>query len=547
MLRGYLREHTNPPVFIISGIITLLFVAVGVIFPAGTGTVASAVLSFITTYFGWFYILAVSFFLIFVVALLFTRWGRIRLGPDDSRPEFGTWAWFAMLFTAGMGIGLVYFGVAEPISHFTAPPVGEGGTREATETAMNLTFFHWGLHPWAVYITLGLALAYFGFRRGLPLKPSAAFYPLIGDRINGPIGHAIDILAVFGTLFGLATSLGLGATQISSGLNTIFSVPDNVVTQVILIAVITSIAVVSVMAGIDKGIRRLALANMYLAIVLAAFVLIVGPTLFILNALAGNIGYYFQNIVGTSFQAFAYSQEGSSWQASWTLFYWGWWISWSPFVGMFIARISYGRTIRSFILGSLLAPTGASFVWFTVFGDTAIRNVLRGGGGGLAEASSSNALFVFLQQLPIANIFVVLASLLGIIVVTLFFATSSDSGSLVVDILTNGGDPNPVWQQRLFWAVLEGVIAAVLLVAGAASGADPLTALQAASVAAGLPFAVVLLFTCWGLVKGLQEERLPSMTPDPARDGAPEVGRARGRQSGATAPQQMSGPEREDR
>lgn len=544
MLRNYLREHTNPPVFLISGAVILIVLAFGVIFPVGFGSFANALLGWITTYFGWFYILSVSFFLIFVVWLMFTRWGNVRLGPDESRPEYGTVSWFAMLFTAGMGIGLVYYGVAEPISHFSSPPTGKGGTEVAATHAMNYTFYHWGLHPWAVYIVLGLSIAYFHFRKGLPMKPAAAFYPLIGDRIYGPIGHAIDILAVFGTVFGLATSIGIGAQQIGSGLNTIFAVPDSTLVQVIIIGVVEVVAIGSIMLGIDAGIRRLANINMWLAVVLCAFVFLVGPTLFLLQSLAGNIGYYAQNLIGTSFTIFS-SGKGAAWQADWTLFYWGWWISWSPFVGMFIARISYGRTIRQFIVGALVAPTGASFVWFVVFGDTGLHSLLTGGDKALANADSSNALFVLLQQLPVAGIITVIASVLGIIVVTLFFATSSDSGSLVVDMLTNGGDPNPIWQQRLFWAIMEGVVAAVLLIAGAAVGGNPLSALQAASVSAGLPFCFVLLVMCFSLVKALRQENVPSIVPEPRP--APEPDRAMSRPRGATAPQRASAENPQDR
>ena len=548
-MREYLRQHTNPPVFLISGAVILLVLAFGVIFPTGFGNVASEVQGFIAGYFGWFYIFSVSFFLIFVVALMFTRWGNIRLGPDDSRPEFSNLSWFAMLFTAGMGIGLVYYGVAEPVSDFTGPPVGKGGTEAAAQDAMNFTFFHWLLHPWAIYIVLGLSLAYAAFRKGLPLKPASIFYPLIGDRIYGPVGHLIDILAVFGTVFGLATSLGLGAQQINSGLNTLFAVPDSVLVQILLIAGITGIAVVSLMLGVDRGIRRLAQINMWLAVVLTVFVFVVGPTFFILSSMAENTGYYLQNLLATSFRMYPFDSKGQEWQATWTLFYWGWWISWSPFVGMFIARISHGRTIRQFIAGTLFAPVGASAVWFTVFGNTALRSILEGNGGGLANADSSNALFVLLQQLPVAGIISGLFSVLAIVVVVLFFATSSDSGSLVVDMLTNGGDPNPIWQQRLFWAVVEGLVAAVLLAAGAASGGDALGALQTASITAGLPFCVVLLFMCYALVRNLQLEQVPAIAPDTegGTRPAPEPGRAASRPQGVAAPQQASAENPQDR
>ncbi len=520
-MREYLRQHTNPPVFLTSAFVVLAFLVAGIFFTAQTEAASSALQSFIVTDFGWFYILSVSFFLVFVVWVALSRYGRVRLGPEDSRPEYGNLAWFAMLFTAGMGIGLVYYGVAEPMAHFASPPVGEGGTEEAAREAMNYTFYHWGLHPWAIYIVLGLSLAYFHFRRGLPLRPSAAFRPLIGDRVDGPVGYAVDVLAVFGTIFGLATSLGLGAQQIGAGLQTLFGVSNGTGLQILIIAFITAVAVTSVMLGIDRGIRRLALGNMWLAAALALFVFVVGPTLFMLNSLAPNIGYYLQNLIGTSLRMFTFNEDAAEWQAGWTLFYWGWWISWSPFVGMFIARISRGRTVREFVFGSLLAPTGASFVWFTVFGDAALYAELFGDGG-VADAEASNALFVLLQQLDVAALLSVAASVVAIVVVVLFFATSSDSGSLVVDILTNGGDPDPVWQQRFFWAVLEGAVAAVLLLVGG------LTALQTASIAAGLPFAFVLLFMCFSLLKGLRQELVPAASlegalvtgADYGRDGA---------------------------
>ncbi|CAN5604304.1 hypothetical protein BH24ACT20_BH24ACT20_10140 [soil metagenome] len=548
MMQGYLRTHTNPPVFITSLVVIVSVVLAGALFPDTFGSVAQGVLSFIYTYFGWFLILAVSFFLIFIVGLSFTRYGRVRLGPDDSTPEFSTLAWFAMLFTAGMGIGLVYFGVAEPVAHFTSPPVGEGGTDAAAQQAMNLTFFHWLLHPWAIYIVFALSMAYFSFRRGLPLRPASAFYPLIGDRIYGWLGNTIDIIAVFGTMFGLATSLGFGAQQVNAGLNSLFGVPNNAGIQMLLIAAITLVAATSVVLGIEKGVRNLSLINMWLAIGLALFVFIVGPTLFILNSVANNIGFYVQNLVGTSFNMFTMNEAGAEWQSGWTLFYWAWWTSWAPFVGMFIARVSYGRTLRQFVAGVLLAPAGVSAVWFVIFGGTAIQYIMNGNGGGLANASTDTAMFVLLGQLPIAPFLSTLVSILAIVVVVLFFATSSDSGSLVIDILTNGGDPNPVWFQRLTWAILEGVVAAVLLGAGAATGGDPLTALQSAAVASGLPFAIVLIFMCIGLAVGLRDERLPGMQPEPSTDRLPpEPGRAASRPRGAPSPQQASGDASQER
>ncbi|MFC7340583.1 BCCT family transporter [Saccharopolyspora griseoalba] len=486
----------------------MAFVLWGVVSPGTMSTVASGVNSFITTNFGWFYIISASFFLLFVVVLLFTRWGTIRLGPDDSKPEYSNQAWFAMLFTAGMGIGLVYFAVSEPVTHYLEPPTGQGSTPEAAEQAMNLTFYHWGLHPWAIYIVLGLALGYFAFRKGLPMRPASALYPLIGDRIYGWVGHVVDVLAVFGTLFGLATSLGLGGQQVGAGLETLFGVPNSTVLQMLLILGITAIAVVSVMLGIDKGIRNLSLINLWLAFVLMLFVFFFGPSVDLLNSLASNVGHYIQQLPQTSFETYPNDPEAREWQAGWTLFYWGWWISWSPFVGMFIARISYGRTIRQFIMGALFAPVGASMVWLSIFGNSALDLLRKNPNNPLAEASSETAMFSLFNQLPVHGIATILASVLAIVVVVLFFATSSDSGSLVVDILTNGGDPHPRWQQRLFWAVLEGVIAAVLLGAGAASGEDALSALQTAAIVTGLPFCVVLLVVCFSFTKALVSERV---------------------------------------
>jgi len=516
----YLQEHTNPPVFFASAALALAFVVWGVVAPGNLGDVAGSVMSWISTYFGWWYVLAVTGFLVFVVILVCTPLARIKLGKDDDEPEWSTWAWFSMLFTAGMGIGLVFFGVAEPIFHFNSPPVGEAGTQAAAKEAMNTTFFHWGLHPWAIYIILGLSLGYFCFRHDLPLRPAAAFYPLIGDRIYGWLGNLIDVLAVFGTLFGLATSLGLGATQISAGLASVFGLADNATTQVTIIAVVTAVAVTSVMLGLDGGIRRLSVFNMWLAIVLAAVVFLVGPTLFLLQFMITSTGHYLQHLPETSLRMFTFDPEGEKWLSSWTLFYWGWWIAWSPFVGLFIARISRGRTIRQFIVGTLFAPLGASIAWFSIFGGSALREILEGGNQALASAGTADAMFILLGELPLGAGGATTLSLLAIVVVAIFFATSSDSGSLVVDMLTNGGDPHPIWKQRLFWAVLEGVIAAILLVAGAVSGADALSALQTASVTSGLPFSIVLAFMCWGLVRALRRDRIPAIAAAPARGGA---------------------------
>jgi len=514
-MRSYLKEHTNPPVFIGSAVVVLAFLVWGVVAPGNVSTVSTSVLGFITSNFEWLYIFGATGFVIFVVFLMISRYGSVKLGPNDSTPEYGNLSWFAMLFTAGMGIGLVYFAVSEPVYHFLNPPTGEPGTSEAAQNAMTYTFYHWGLHPWAIYIVLGVSLGYFSFRRGLPLRPASAFYSLLGDRIYGWPGAVVDILAVFGTLFGLATSLGIGGRQVGAGLNELFGVPNTTLTQVLIICAITAVAVVSVMLGVDKGIRNLSLANLWLALALLVFVFVFGPTRDLVNVLAANIGTYIQTLPSLGLETFPNGgEQAQTWQGGWTLFYWGWWISWAPFVGMFLARISYGRTIRSFVAGALLAPVGASMVWLTVFGDSALAILLDDPDNELNVAGDDapRSLFLLLDQLPVPGILATAASVLVVVVVVLFFATSSDSGSLVVDILTNGGDPNPVWQQRLFWAITEGAVAIVLLVAGAnaPAGVDPLVALQAASIAAGLPFCVVLVFMAVGLMKALRQERIQS-------------------------------------
>lgn len=512
-MREYLKEHTNPPVFIGSAAVAFAVLLWGVVSPGSVSTASGKTLEFIATNFEWLYIFGASAFVVFVLWLMLSRYGSIKLGPNESKPEYSTLSWFAMLFTAGMGIGLVFYAVSEPVFHFLNPPTGEGGNVEAAQNAMNYTFFHWGFHPWAIYIVLGASLGYFSFRRGLPLRPASALYSLLGERIYGWPGAVIDILAVFGTLFGLATSLGIGGQQVAAGLNTLFGVPNTTLVQVLIIAAITSVAVVSVMLGVDKGIRNLSLANLWLAFGLMIFVFVFGPTRDLINVLAANVGNYVQILPSLGMETFPNGgDQAQGWQNGWTLFYWGWWISWSPFVGMFLARISYGRTLRSFIAGALFAPVGASMVWLTIFGDSALRTLLADPDNELTSAvdAPENSLFVLIEQLPVPAILATLASLVVVIVVVLFFATSSDSGSLVVDILTNGGDPNPVWQQRLFWAVTEGAIAAVLLVAGAAAGgdSDPLGALQAASVAAGLPFCIVLILMAVGLTRGLKDEHI---------------------------------------
>lgn len=490
------RMQVNPPVFFISAALILAFVLFGAVFPQQAGSVFDALQARIVHGFGWFYILAVALFLIFVLFLMFSRYGDVRLGPDDSEPEYSYLSWFAMLFSAGMGIGLLFFGVAEPIQHYAKPPVGEGGTIEAARQAMILTFFHWGVHAWAIYIVVGLALAYFAFRRGLPLTLRSGLFPLIGNRIYGPIGHAIDIFAVLGTMFGVATSLGFGVLQVNAGFSHLFGLPVNTTVQVILIAVITGMATLSAGTGLDKGVKRLSELNIILAIALLIFVLCAGSTVFLLQAYVQNIGAYLGAVVQRTFRMYAY--EPNAWLGEWTLFYWGWWISWSPFVGMFIARISRGRTIREFITGVLLVPVLFTFLWMTVFGNTAISLDLSGAAP-IVQSVANNmpvALFEVLEQLPLS----VIASGIATLLVITFFVTSADSGALVIDMITSGAVPNPPVWQRIFWAICAGVVAAVLLLAGG------LKALQTAALASALPFAVVMLFICYGLLRALQTE-----------------------------------------
>ncbi|MDP1626454.1 MAG: choline BCCT transporter BetT [Parvibaculum sp.] len=488
--------QANAPVFFGSAALILVALVFAASDPDDAATIFASIQSWIVHEMGWFYVASVATFLVFAVGVAASSMGAIRLGPDDSVPDFSTGSWFAMLFSAGMGIGIMFYGVAEPVLHFAHPPRGEGGTVEAARNAMQLAFFHWGLHAWAIYAVVGMALAYFSFRHGLPLTVRSALYPLIGDRIHGWMGHIVDIFAVFGTMFGVATSLGLGVMQVNAGLNYLFGIDMSVGVQLTLIAGITLLATGSVASGINAGIRRLSELNLVLALSLMLFVLVVGPTVFLLQAAMQNTGGYLSELIGKTFTLYAY--QPNDWIGSWTLFYWGWWISWSPFVGMFIARISRGRTIRQFVIGVLLVPSGFTFLWFTVFGNTALAMQLDGTAQMVeaVQADVAVALFQFLGHLPFAGISMIVATLL----VVTFFVTSSDSGSLVIDIITSGGNPEPPVWQRIFWALMEGVVAAVLLLAGG------LAALQTGAIASALPLAAILLVVCYGLFTALRQE-----------------------------------------
>ncbi|ABX48749.1 BCCT family transporter [Shewanella sp. SP1S1-7] len=496
-----IKSSINPPVFYSSVFFIILMVMICAVWPTEANTVFRSIQSWIEVKAGWLYILSVAFFLIFIIFVMVSRFGDIKLGPDHSVPDYSYKSWIAMLFSAGMGIGLMFFGVAEPVMHYLAPPDATPESLAAAKEAMKITFFHWGLHAWAIYAVVALSLAYFSYRHKLPLLPRSALYPLIGERIYGPIGHIVDTFAVLGTMFGVATSLGFGVLQVNSGLSYLFEgLPNNAVVQVCLIIGITLLATLSVFSGLDKGVKRLSELNLGLAIILLLIVLILGPTVMLLQAFVQNTGSYLSDLVGKTFNLYAY-QHKEDWLGGWTLLYWGWWISWSPFVGTFIARVSRGRTIREFLIGVLFVPSALTFLWMTVFGNSAIDSIMNQGATYLAEAVNTDvsvALFVFFEHMP----FPTLLSGIAICLVVTFFVTSSDSGSLVIDNLTSGGDNNaPVWQ-RIFWALLQGVVASVLLLAGG------LQALQTAAIASAMPFLVVMLFMCLGLFKALKNDWL---------------------------------------
>lgn len=488
------------PVFIPSVIFIIALVSFAILLPQIANEVFTNVRNFVADKFGWLYMLGVGIFTLFALFLAVSPFGKFRLGPDQSKPTYSNLSWFAMLFSAGMGIGLMFWSVAEPVMHYVSPPVGTAQSIDSAKMAMNILFFHWGLHAWAIYAIVGLVLAYFSFRHGLPLSIRSALYPLIGDKIYGKIGHSVDTIAVLGTVFGVATSLGFGVLQINSGLNYLFEIPVGITTQIILIALITAIATISVVLGLDGGIKRLSELNLYLAGFLLLFIFLAGPTFFLLNTLIQNIGSYLSNIVFMTFNQYSYDTT-SSWMSSWTLFYWAWWIAWAPFVGMFIARVSRGRTIREFVIGVLFVPVGFTFIWMTVFGNSALYSIMNEGFTLLSTAVSadvSTALFKFLQHFPFSSF----VSIIAIVLVVTFFVTSSDSGSLVVDTIASGGRVNnPVWQ-RIFWAVSQGVVAIALLLAGG------LQALQSASIIMALPFVFVMLIACWGMYKALSLESI---------------------------------------
>lgn len=490
--------RVNRPVFIASALLIVGFIIFGSLFGELAGEVFNQLQSFITHRFRWLFIILMNVAVVFSLYIALSRYGDIRLGHQTEHPEYSLLSWFGMLFSAGIGIGLLYWGTAEPLYHFMSPPMGQAETVEAAKQAMSISFLHWGIHAWALYCVVALSLAYFHYRRGLPLSIRSVLYPLIGQKIYGKWGHVVDTLAVFGTMFGVVTSLGLGAMQINAGFSNVFGIPNNVPVQLCLIAIITAMATLSVMMGLDKGIKRLSDINIVLTVLLLGFMLFFGPTQFIIDSFIENIGNYVSQLIPLGFWSEAYSN--TDWQANWTIFYWAWWVSWSPFVGIFVARISRGRTIREFIFGVLFIPMLLLFFWFTTFGGNAVHMELMGNYGLIeaVKADYGSAIFKLIEYYPLTKP----VTMLIVVMIMLWFVTSSDSASFVIDMLTAGGDTNPPKIQRLFWALSQGVIAAVLLVAGG------LSALQAVAIIAGFPFAIVVFVMMYCLWRGLTRDRL---------------------------------------
>ena len=497
-------------VFAISGLLVVAFVVLTLAFQNQVEPLFTAMRGWLTSNLDWFFISAGNIFVLVCLGLAISPLGKVRLGGTEATPDYTYLGWFSMLFAAGMGIGLMFFGVSEPLSHFGSAfggtamengvrtdwaPLGAaaGDAEAATRLGMAATIYHWALHPWAIYAILALGLALFSFNKGLPLTVRSVFYPLLGERVWGWPGHVIDILAVLATLFGLATSLGYGAAQASSGLNFLFDVPLGNTTQIVLVIGITAIALFSVVAGLDAGVKRLSEINMMLAVLLLLFVIAVGPTLDILSGFFGNLGAYFQHLPALSNPV---GRDDANFSQGWTAFYWAWWISWSPFVGMFIARVSRGRTVREFIISVLIVPSLACVLWMTVFGETAIIQFVRDGYEAATKAELPLQLFSMLDALPLAQI----TSFIAIILVVVFFVTSSDSGSLVIDVIAAGGKVDAPTPQRVFWCVFEGLVAIALILGGG------LVALQAMAVSTGLPFTIVLLMSTVAVIKGLMSE-----------------------------------------
>ncbi|WP_085524158.1 glycine betaine uptake BCCT transporter [Tuberibacillus sp. Marseille-P3662] len=486
-------------VFIISVIMSFAFVLWGAFAPDNLSNVTTTIQTFLQLKFGWFYLISSSIFLIFSIYLIFSRWGKIRLGKDDDQPEYSLISWFGMLFSAGMGIGLVFWGVSEPLSHYAVPPFGEPKSEQAAKLALRYSFFHWGLHPWGIYTVIALSLAYFKFRKGVPGVISATFQPLLGDKIHGPIGKIIDIIAVFATIFGVATSLGLGAIQISSGVSYISDIPKTTGVQFIIILIVTVLFMLSAISGLGRGIKWLSNTNILLAGLLMVFLLFAGPTNFLLNYFTSTLGSYLQNLPKMSFRLAPFDEQSGQWIQDWTIFYWAWWIAWSPFVGTFIARVSRGRTIREFVIGVLAVPTIFSALWFAVFGGSGVYldKFLGNDVSSVVQKQYEIGLFAVLDYFPMSTVM----TLIAILLISSFFITSADSATFVLGMQTSNGKLNPSLAIKLCWGVIQSAAAAVLLFSGG------LNALQTASIISAFPFAFILLFMIVSLVKALKEEQ----------------------------------------
>ncbi|MCL7746305.1 glycine betaine uptake BCCT transporter [Halalkalibacter alkaliphilus] len=491
------------PVFTISVAIAVAFIIWGIVAPNNLEAVTTSIQGFITNELGWFYLLAATGFLIFCLYLIFSPYGRIKLGKPDDKPEYNYLTWFSFLFTAGMGIGLVFWGVAEPLYHFFEPPTAEPGSTQAAGEAMRYAFFHWGLHPWAIYSIVALALAYFRFRKESPAVMSAVLEPLLGERANGGLGTSINVLVVFATIFGVATSLGFGAAQISAGLS--YLIPglqtiNEVMLQLIVILIVTILFMISAQTGLNKGIRILSKTNVYLAISLMLFVLLFGPTSYIMGVFTQGIGSYLQNLAGMSFRLDVYNPE-TTWVEGWTIFYWAWWISWAPFVGTFIARVSKGRTIREFVVGVLAVPSIFGALWFAVFGGTGIQLQRLGTAdimGTMSEGGMEVALFAVLEQFPLG----LLLSIIAVFLISSFFVTSADSATVVLGMQTTNGNLNPPNGVKFVWGLIISATAAVLL-----STEKGLGALQTAAIIAALPFTIIMIMMIFSIMKSLKAEK----------------------------------------
>ncbi|GAA4542647.1 BCCT family transporter [Pseudonocardia xishanensis] len=498
------KQPTDKIVFGVAAALVVAFIVWGIVGTASLSSVASAVLGGIMSGGGWFFILTASAFVVFAIYLAASRYGKIPLGRDDEGPEFRTSSWVAMMFSAGMGIGLMFYGVAEPLAFFTSPPPGSGataGSPQALDAAMATTLFHWTLHPWAIYAVVGLAIAYGTFRKGRSQLISAAFAPLLGTRrTEGPLGKAIDIFAIFATLFGSAASLGLGALQIGGGLDAVGWMSDPGTGVLVAIIVVLTIAfIASAVSGVAKGIQLLSNVNMVLAAILAFVVFVVGPTVLILNLLPGAVGHYLADLASMAARTGADGPETAEWLQSWTVFYWAWWISWTPFVGMFIARISRGRTIKQFITGVILIPSVVSLVWFAIFGGAAISE--QQAGNDLASASTEGQLFGLLQSYPLGGILAVIAMLL----VAIFFVSGADAASVVMGTISQKGSIEPGRGIVIFWGAVMGAIAAVMLLVG---GSDALSGIQNITIIMALPFVIVMVLLCVALFKDLRSDPL---------------------------------------